>query len=821
VRAVLFVLAAAGAVAVGLATLVVAYGRDLPAFDALTDYHPPQVTRVMDRTGQPVAELFHERRTVVPSEAIPKVLKEAVVAAEDGHFYEHHGLDYLGILRALLKDLRELRLAQGASTITQQVVKNMVLSPERSLARKVKEAILARRIEQNLSKEEILWLYLNHIYFGHHRYGVEEASRFYFGKSVGALSLGEAALLAGLPQSPARLSPLRAPEKAKARQTYVLNQMAQNHFITQAQADAEIARPLSLAKESFAPVGPYYAEAVRLSLLERYGEKDLYEGGLRVEVGMDARLQALCDASLRSGLEALDHRYGYRAAQVQVDDATLAAARPALLSKLSRPLVSRDAGPRPVPVWDFSTVAGSTAASPERLGAAVSVRALAEGLVLRAPVESVSDKEAVVDLGPVKGVLAFDGMRWARPYAPGRASASPRKATDVLLARQLVRVRVLALPGPIEHPKGQGAEPVAQVPLALEQEPLVQGALVAIDPSTRHVVALSGGYDFGASAFNRAVQAKRQPGSAFKPFVYAAAIMSGRFTAASLVNDAPELIRDPSTGKEWRPRNFERDAYDGPLSLRTALSRSKNTVSVRLIEAVGPRAVIDVARRSGVGSPLPDNMTLALGTGEVTPLELTNAYATLASNGRHAEALLVLRVTDAAGKVLEEHHAVPEETIPPAVAYVTTSLMRSVVEGGTGVRARELARPVAAKTGTASGHRDTWFAGYTPDLVTTAWVGFDDHAPLGSAETGGHAALPIWLAFMKGALEGRPKLEFPVPAGVESVRIDPMSGLRARDDAPGRAEVFVEGTAPTEVAPRPGEANKDELFLEDGGKARP
>lgn len=794
----------------GVVGLFLYYGRELPDFEKLTDYRPPQVTRVYDRHGVPVAEFFHERRTVVPIDRIPRVLKQAVLAAEDASFYEHAGLDYLGIVRAVVTDVRQMRLAQGASTITQQVVKNLVLSSERSIARKVKEAILARRLEQNLSKDEILYLYLNHIYFGHHRYGVEEASRFYFGKSVDELSLGEAAVLAGLPQSPARLSPLRDPKRAKARQTYVLNQMAANGFITRAQADAEIARPILVARDSFQPVGPYYAEEVRRRLVARYGEELVYGGGLRVETGMDRRMQRAADEALRRGLEAVDRRFGYRAPEVTLDAKLLEEARPQLAEKLKRRLPTREQGGPPETVWDFSSVDSERAKQADTLIGAVDIRALDEGMVLVAPVAAVNKDEVTVDLGNRTGVIAFESMKWARPYSPARWTAAPKQASDVLQPNQLVRVRVKSIPA------AAGDAPTT-VKLELDQVPVVQGALVSIDPATRDVVALVGGYDFARSAFNRGTQARRQPGSTFKPFVYAAALASGRFTTASILNDAPETIRDPWTGKAWRPQNYEKDVFDGPMMLREALARSKNTISVRLIEAVGPQAVIDIARRAGIESDLPENLTLALGTGEVTPLELTNAFATLAAMGHRADPILIRRVVDPEGKVLEEHQAIPEEAIPPAVAYITTSLMQSVVEMGTARRARELNREVAGKTGTASGHRDAWFSGFTPSLVATAWVGFDDHSPIGRAETGGGASLPIWLDFMRVALEDAPRASFEMPEGVEAVRIDPGTGRRSAEGAPGRLELFVEGTAPEEIAVRPGEASPELLFLEDGG----
>ncbi|MGI5863976.1 MAG: penicillin-binding protein 1A [Myxococcales bacterium] len=833
-RLLVFFLAAGLLGLAGVVGIFLYYGRDLPTFDAVTDYDPPQVSRVFDRNGEPVAEFFHERRTVVPIDKIPKVLTQAVVAAEDAAFYQHAGLDYAGIARALLMDVRQMRLAQGASTITQQVVKNLVLSPERSVARKVKEAILARRLEQNLSKDEILSLYLNHIYFGHGRYGVEEAAQFYFGKSVTDLSLGEAAMLAGLPQSPGRLSPLRNPKRAKARQTYVLEQMVKNGFITAAQARQEIAKPIAAVGREISSPGAYYVEEVRRHLVETYGEKLVYEGALRVEIAMDSRLQAIADRAVRAGLEDVERRAGFRAPELSVADKVLEQARAKLFDSGNAPAGEDDDEPLGVPTgWDFSGATAESVASVDALAQAARRVALEPGAELVAPVASVSDSEAVLDLGSAEGAIAFESMKWARPYGPTKWTAAPKRAGDVLAAGQLVRVRVLAAPeggsaglraggrepasAPDSSKKDEAKKKPARWQLVLVPVPQVQGALVALEPKPRHVVALVGGYDFAASHFNRATQARRQPGSCFKPFVYAAALSSGRFTTASILNDAPDVFRDPWTGKEWKPQNYEKDVFEGPMTLREALSKSKNTVSVRLIEAVGPEAVIDLARRAGIGSELPENLTLGLGTGEVTPLELANGFATFAALGVRADPILLTRVVDRNGKVLEEHHAVPEETIPPGVAFIATSLMQSVVESGTGARAQELRRPVAGKTGTASGNRDAWFAGFTPGLVASAWVGYDDHAPLGRSETGGRAALPIWLEFMRGAHEGAPVAEFEKPADVEEVRIDPQSGLRAHEDGPGRLEVFVEGTAPTEYATPPGQVDPRKLFLEDRG----
>jgi penicillin-binding protein 1A len=396
-------------------------------------------------------------------------------------------------------------------------------------------------------------------------------------------------------------------------------------------------------------------------------------------------------------------------------------------------------------------------------------------------------------------------VAWARRRLKGgKLGPVPKKVTDAVAVGELVRVRVVkAPPAP------------APLELQLDQEPEAEAAFVLLDAKERHVLALVGGYDMGRSAFNRATQARRQPGSAFKPFVYGAALESHRFTPSSVVNDAPETVRDEATGKTWKPQNFERAVFEGPMTLRAALTRSKNTVSVRLLEALGPQAAIDFARRAGIRSPLPENLTLALGTGEVGVLELASAYATLQAGGRWAEPLMLLGVRDAQGKVLEAHVPSFEQRIDPAVAYLTTSLMQSVVEEGTAVAVKELGRPAAGKTGTASESRDAWFSGYTAHHVGTAWVGFDDHSPLGSGETGGRAALPIWLQALREAERPLPVGDFEVPKGVLSVHVDPATGLLAPEGS-GREELFLEGTQPTDEAPPTGTVAPENFFLEDG-----
>jgi penicillin-binding protein 1A len=576
-------------------------------------------------------------------------------------------------------------------------------------------------------------------------------------------------------------------------------------------------------------VGAYYGEELRRMLVARFGDQAVLEGGLRVDVAMNPKLQAAAEKALRDGLETVDRRMGYRGPLAQLPPERFAQLKTLIERRIAE---AGKRAPDQVTVADLGPLAEALAGEPrasagedegaearpelnaegeappspdEVLARRAALRPLSEGLRLAGFVTRVDDakKRAEVDLVGRTAALAFSTMTWARPRGVGKWTPPPQRLSDVLKPGQVVRLKVLKVPptGPLE----------AQ----LDQVPEVQGALVALDPATRHVVAMVGGYDFARSAFNRATQAKRQPGSAFKAFLYAAAVGSQKYTPVSIVNDAPETIRDPYTGKAWKPQNYERSGFDGPMTLRAALTKSKNTVSVRLIEALTPQAAIDFAGRAGIRSPMPDNLTLALGTGEVMVLELTNAYATLHSLGQYAEPIVLVRVTDAEGRVVEEHHAAFEETMPPSTAYLATSLMQSVVEEGTATQVKELGRPAAGKTGTASEYRDAWFAGYTRDFVATAWVGFDNHDSLGNGETGGRAALPIWLDFMKAAHQDLPPRDFEVPPGIVQVRVDPLTGLLAGSSVPGRLEPFLEGTAPTVEAPPPGQMTPDDFFFQD------
>jgi penicillin-binding protein 1A len=797
---------AAVAVVVGLFSY---YGSDptLPNLSRLDSYRPKQVTRILDRNGAPIGELGSEKRTVVPYDAIPKLLVDAVVSAEDADYFQHGGLNYRGMVRAFLEDLLRGRRAQGGSSITQQVVKNLVLSPERTMRRKVQEIILARQLSEKLSKEEVLALYLNQIYYGHGRYGCEEAARYYFGKSVRDINLAEAALLAGLPQSPERLSPRRHPDAAKTRQRYVLGQMAQHGYIDDATADRVAAAPIRLAREPASARGTA-AEAVDVVgavLAERLGGEAAVESGITVTTTLDGHLQELARTSLERGLEDLDARQGFRGPSGHLTGKPLDLRRYDLVkanaasvgeSAIVEGIVTRvEPDAANVKLGHLFVDVGvrekghEALPPPPRPGGGKAQKA--KGVVARWPSDEAlaaakeGVKEGVVD-------LAFEP----------RYSKGTKSLTERFKPGDLVRVRLAA-----DRPRAEGHP----FPLALELGP--QAAMVVMDPATHEILALVGGYDFHAGGFDRSLRAMRQPGSAFKPIIYAAAIGAHKITPATVINDAPEVY------DLWKPQNYEKEEFRGPVRVRTALAESINTVAIKVLSEIGLDEARATAARVGITSPIaPDvGLSLALGSLTVTPLELANVYATFADAGQTAKVDRSSLVSAVGDQKIAPPQLVPG--LPPEVAYVMVSLMRSVIDEGTAraAVAGKLHRPVAGKTGTSNGQRDAWFVGFTPDLLAAVWVGFDDMKKLGRGEAGGKTAAPIWADFMVKATAGKPTKDFAQPPGVVVQRIDKATGLLA---APGQEsgtldEVFLDGTAPTQQAPAAGEeTSADKLLLQ-------
>jgi penicillin-binding protein 1A len=737
----------------GLWLIVRHYEAGLPAVTELRDYRAPQVTRVLARDGTVLAELFTQRRTVVPIASLPAHVKLAVLAAEDAGFYEHEGLNYLGILRAFFINLRAHSTRQGGSTITQQVVKNLLLNThERTLSRKIREALLARRLEQQLTKDEILELYLNNIFFGRGRYGIEEAARDDFAKGARDLTVAQAALIAGRIANPRDFHARTNPGPALARRAYVLDQMRAKGFLDEARWSAAKAEPLALAPLSEAS-SSLASEAVEWSksVLYRLEPDQARHGGFTITTSIDPKMQSAARRAVHEALEAYDKRHSLQGALT-----------------------------RPAPLADKKGRGAPTSRSPGP--AFEGVPNYEQHRVLVGVVVGANDAAGTfeVRLGRATGTVKLSDYD---RYNPGRVSPS-------VFAPPGAHVRVSLL-APV-------ADEAGGVPVRLELGP--EGALVALDVRTREVLALVGSYEGVAGALDRATQSRRQPGSTFKPIVYSYAIHTRAFTAATLVDPTPDVFDGG-----YRPSNFEGWQGQDPLRLREALANSVNVAAVRVLRDVGPANVVSWAHALGIDSPLKPDLSLALGSYEVKPIELAGAYATFAAGGMYEEPKLVLRIVGPDGKELPlPPQSPPRRVLEESEAYVLTSMLTSVIDHGTGARAKSLGRPLAGKTGTSNGPKDAWFAGYSTDIAAVSWVGYDDGHPLGGSEQGAFTALPAWMAFMKAAHEGKPRADFSRPAGVTTVAIDGVTGkLPASDDGDVIEEVFLSGTEPTQVAERP------------------
>jgi penicillin-binding protein 1A len=766
---------AAALLAVGAVVSAYFYvSSSLPHVDTLEDYRPPVITTVYSFDGQVLSEYAHERRIVVPVTSMPKHLIQAFVSAEDSHFFQHRGINFVSILRAALKNVQAGGIRQGGSTITQQVAKSLLLSPEKTFTRKFKEAILAWRMEKALSKEGILYLYLNQIYLGHASYGVEAAAQTYFGKSVSQLSLAECALLAGLPQAPSRYSPYRNLERAKERQSYVLGRMVKEGYITAEEATAAANAELTLQSRAAASddnPAPYFSEQVRRYLEKTYGEELLYEGGLKVFTTLDVRMQRAARQAVRSNLEDYDRRHGYRGPEKVLTPAETESFLKAQEGSWSEP-----------PAED----------------------AVVEGVV------SGSDKNSLlVRFGAFQGHLSEKPAPWAgslRLAKTGTPFRFDRNRNTLWFppgALVLVRLGKNSSEGRWLH---------------LEQRPAAQSCLVALDPANGQIKAMVGGYDFAASQFNRVLQAYRQPGSAFKPILYAAALDKG-YTPASIILDTPVVFKERKPDGElvtWKPQNYSQ-SFSGPTSLRRALAHSFNVVTIKILQDIGVNYAANYAAKLGVESPISKDLTMALGSSALSPMELATAYSVFANGGIRITPSYIVKVLDRNSRVLESTDPADfphgpeagqrlvevkrERVLSPETAYLVTNLMESVVREGTGFRARALERPAAGKTGTTNDLKDAWFGGFVPQLVAVSWIGFDQGEPLGKGETGSRAAAPAWVAFMKEAVKDLPVRYFTVPDTIEFRPIDPDTGLLAPEDSGTlTVEAFAPGTAPSQFA---------------------
>lgn len=820
-------LAAVGAAVLGglaVALFLTWVWHDLPPLDTLKAYEPALVTKVWDRRGSLLADYALERREIVALESMPEHLRQAFLAAEDDNFYDHFGIEPLGILRAAWANFVAGGVVQGGSTITQQVARTFFLTQKRTIMRKVREILLSLRLETNLSKDEILFLYLNQLYLGRGAYGVEAAAQLYFGKSVGDLTAAESAVLAGLPPAPSSYAPHVSPRKARVRQLYVLRRMLDLGWLSPDAYETARNEPVAIRRWE-APFwnAPYAADAIRQWLIERFGEDAVLRGGLHVYSTLDLELDRKARAAVRGGLEALDRRLGWRGPVTHV----AAAARGEWLRNQARALdeVLVEHAEGSVMAWVGPTVDTADAGTAPTTTLPGPVTAtIDETLEFQALVTGFTrGKAAWLDFGLGVGRIPLEAMRWARRPNPELTTIDDpvRRPEDRLKLGDVVRVGRWRLDPEAEPTDAKLFASLARVPadrrgaLVLEprQAPEVQGALVALDPKSGEVLAVAGGYDFARSQFNRALDARRQPGSAFKPIVYALALESG-MTPATVIVDTPIVYEDAEREFRWKPKNYEGKFY-GRMTLTDALTHSRNVVTIQLVRTLGLRPVQDMARRLGIGSPMPDDLSMALGSGVVTPLELTRAYATFAGGGRRVEPFLVREVRDATGRVVYRYEPPIEgltafpfdpwteapppvsrevpfglrrpnpvsapalaefpEAISPETAYQMTYLLRSVVERGTGWRARRTGRPAAGKTGTTDDNIDSWFVGFTPELAAGVWVGYDQLQPLGRNETGGRAAAPIWTDFIAAAVP-KGAADFAIPPGIHFERVDAETG---------------------------------------------
>jgi len=772
---VLALLAAAG---VGLYVGHIA--KDLPDYERLARYEPPVTTKVHASDGQLMAEFARERRLYLPIQAIPDRVKAAFLSAEDKNFYNHPGIDVTGLIRAVITNAQNLgsgRRPVGASTITQQVAKNFLLTSDQTIERKLKEMILSFRIEQAYSKDRILELYLNEIFLGMGAYGVAGAALTYFNKSVDELTIAEAAYLAALPKGPSNYHPFRHEARAIERRNWVIDQMRQNGFISEEEAEQAKAQPLGVNPRGRGPylfAADYFTEEVRRELIARYGEDALYEGGLSVRTTLNPQLQLYARSALQKGLIKYDTLRGFRGPVARID-MTLGDWGEELnkISELSD-----------VPEWRLAVVLESG-----KNGVTIGIRPQRD-IAGRLP----SERE--------KGTIARADVEWALRHVVDGKTVKASSPAEVLKPGDVIYV---------ERKAEGGSE------WRLRQIPQIGGAMVAMDPHTGRVLAMVGGFSFAHSQFNRATQAMRQPGSSFKPIVYAAALDNG-YTPASVVMDGPLTIQIGN--QVWEPKNYG-GGFGGPSTLREGIERSRNLMTVRLAQDMGMDTVAEYAERFGVYDHMPRHLAMSLGSGETTVMRMVSAYAVMANGGRYIEPSLIDRIQDRYGRTVYKHdnrqclgcnaetwqdQQEPEliderdQVLDPMTAYQITSMMEGVVKRGTASTLADLGYPIAGKTGTTNEEKDAWFIGYTPNLVVGVFLGFDQPKPMGKGATGSGLAVPVFRDFMVEALKGEKPVEFRVPEGMSLIAIDRKTGMQARAGQPGTIiEAFKPGTGPADT----------------------
>jgi penicillin-binding protein 1A len=768
---VVLILLAAGATCV-LGAMFGAYmaiRNSLPSVDELEDLRPKLITSILSDKGEVVKEFAEERRIEVPYASIPDVLKKAIIATEDPRFYAHHGVDYVGILRAVKEDIVKLgrgslRRPQGGSTITQQLARSLFLYSQQTIRRKLKEMFVARRIEKKYSKERILELYCNQFYLGHGAYGVESASNLFFGKSVSTLDLEEAALIAGIFRGPSVYSPYTNAEKTLQRRNHVLSRMAEEGYVTKSQAEAAKARPISVLplRRTSPEFGAYFFEEVRRYLEKNYGADALYNAGLKVYTTFDPGLQRYAEDSLRAGLRAQDKKRGWRRDKKNL-------------------LADGTADLRAVWLESWTT------------------HAIETGEIADAVVLSAGKTDAVVRLKDRLGRMTSKGIEWTRA----------RNLDALIRPGDVIQVSVKTVP-----PED------GELAVALDQEPQVEGAFLVIDPPTGQIKAMTGGYSFRRSQFSRATQALRQTGSVIKPILYTAAVENG-FTPATIIQDEPVTFTDKWTGEPWTPRNYDR-VYKGSVTLRKGLEESRNVVTARILDYISPQVGVDYCRRFGLTSAIYPYLSLSLGTFEVTLLELVSGFSAFPNKGVRVKPYFITRIEDKGGNILEENKVESGEVIPPQTAYMMTYLLQGVVREGTAAAAAALGWPLAGKTGTTDKYTDAWFIGFSPTMCAGVWVGYDTKITLGERQSGAVAALPIWIDFFGKVIESRKKdaaargvelvpEDFEVPPNLSFVEIDRKTGLLATPICrfPLR-EVFFPGTEPSRFC-----TNQDHLRILD------